>query len=125
MNALCIVHQSGSWGGAISTTSARRRADLRHFLHSSCVPPYACGSPRSTPGKMAVPTWPPGSRRMLCDGAPVRNDVDTICRRAAHLDTHIRTDITVVIDSSLAATRHGRRRETRVQQVISFRKLDK
>ncbi|KAF9824829.1 hypothetical protein SFRURICE_018028 [Spodoptera frugiperda] len=109
----------------ISTTSPRRRGDLRRFQHKSCVPAYACGSPHSTPGKMALATWPPGSRRMLCDGAPVRNDVGTIYRRAAHLDTHIRSDVVVVIDSTLAATRHGCRRETRVQQVISCQKLDK
>lgn len=57
---------------------------------------------------------------MLCDGAPVRNDVDTVSWRALQLDTHIRTKSAGVIDLPLAVSLRHRRCKTRVQQVTAF-----
>lgn len=74
----------------------------------------------ATPGKMAAPTWPTRSRRMLRDAAFVRHEVDTIFRRAVHLEPHDRTETAGAIDLSLPVTRPGRYRP-RVQQVTSLK----
>ncbi|CAH2239442.1 jg23873 [Pararge aegeria aegeria] len=59
----------------------------------------------STPGKMAMPTWPPGSRRMLRDAALVRNNADTNSQPPVHFDTHIRIETGRPIDLLLAPIR--------------------
>lgn len=50
----------------VSAASARRRADLRHFLHEGCVPAYACGSPPRPPAR-----WRPQHGRPAAAGCSV------------------------------------------------------
>lgn len=119
-NAPFGVLKKDPCGEGVSAASARRHTDLRHFQHEGCVPAYACGSPPATLGKMAAPTWPTRSRRMLRDAAFVRHEVDTIFRRAVHLEPHIRTETAGAIDLSLPGTRPSRYRP-RVQQVTSLK----
>ncbi|CAH2075211.1 unnamed protein product, partial [Iphiclides podalirius] len=65
---------------------------------------------------MAGPTWPPGSRRMLRDAAPVHSDISTIRLRAARHGTHLSTVTNTAIDTTAAVIRRHRRCPARVQQ---------
>lgn len=112
MKANGTLYQCSPWDAGVSATLAQQEGNLRHFLYKSCLLAYACGSSHSTPGKMAVPTWPPGSRRMLCYGAPVRNGVDTISQRAIYLNKYIRTESAGVIDLFFVVKRRDRRAAT-------------
>ncbi|CAG9560354.1 unnamed protein product [Danaus chrysippus] len=86
------------------------------YTRDACRRTHAA-RPHSTPGKMAMPTWPPGSRRMLREATPVRNTVDTISSSAIRYNTHFR-----ITDSAIDLTPAPRRRvfsKPRVQQKVS------